>query len=54
LELKSKSQDVRFRPESGGMQKAQLFTYHGDDGANHGVLYQHPLWTQEHIFMALN
>jgi len=37
-----------------GMQKAQLYTYPGDDGAGHGVLFQHPLWTQAHIFLALN
>ena len=37
-----------------GMDKAQLFTYDGDDGAGHGVLFQHPLWTQEHIFVAMN
>lgn len=37
-----------------GMQKAQLFTYDGNSGANHGIMFQHPLWTQEHIAMALN
>jgi len=37
-----------------GMQKAQRLTYPGDDGAGHGVLYQHPLWTQQQIFTALN
>lgn len=36
-----------------GMQKAQLFTYPGDDGAGHGVLYQHQRWTQEQIATAL-
>lgn len=37
-----------------GMEKAQLFTYDGKDGANHGIMFQHPLWTQEHIALALN
>jgi hypothetical protein len=37
-----------------GMQKAKLYTYDGDGKANHGVMYQHPLWTQEHISLALD
>jgi pimeloyl-ACP methyl ester carboxylesterase len=37
-----------------GTSKAQIFTYPGIDGAGHGVLFQHPKWTQEHLFAALD
>jgi len=33
--------------------KARLVTYSGPDGAGHGILMQHPRWTQEAIFDAL-
>jgi hypothetical protein len=36
-----------------GADKAAISTYPGPDGAGHGVLIQHPLWTQEHIYAAL-
>lgn len=37
-----------------GKRKASLYTYGGVGGAGHGILFQHPKWTQEHIFAALN
>src|SRR5262249_52297784 len=36
-----------------GEDKAQIVTYPGDDGAGHGILLQHPSWTQEQIYAAL-
>lgn len=36
-----------------GKEKAVLLTYPGSDGAGHGVLMQHPRWTQEQIITAL-
>jgi len=35
-----------------GADKATLVTYDGSDGAGHGILMQHPLWTQNQIFSA--
>ena len=32
---------------------AAIVTYPGSDGAGHGILLQHPKWTQEQIFTAL-
>ncbi len=37
-----------------GASKARLVTYPGADGAGHGVLLQHPKWTQAQIWNALN
>jgi pimeloyl-ACP methyl ester carboxylesterase len=37
-----------------GSDKVSIATYPGGDGAGHGVLLQHPKWTQEQIFAALN
>jgi pimeloyl-ACP methyl ester carboxylesterase len=37
-----------------GEAKAQLVTYPGNDGAGHGVLLQHPKWTQMQIWSVLN
>jgi pimeloyl-ACP methyl ester carboxylesterase len=37
-----------------GADKAVLVTYSGSDGAGHGVLLQHPRWTQQQIFVALH
>lgn len=37
-----------------GEEKARLVTYPGQDGAGHGVLLQHPKWTQMQIWSALN
>ncbi len=37
-----------------GANKAAIFTYPLSDGAGHGVMLQHPLWTQTEIFAALN
>jgi pimeloyl-ACP methyl ester carboxylesterase len=36
-----------------GMSRATLYTYGGITGAGHGVLFQHPKWAQEHLFLAL-
>ena len=36
-----------------GASKAAIFTYPGSDGAGHGVMLQHPRWTQQQIFDAL-
>jgi len=36
-----------------GTSRAEIFTYPGIDGAGHGILFQHPKWTQEHLFAAL-
>ncbi len=36
-----------------GADKAVIATYPGGDGAGHGVLLQHPAWTQEQIYNAL-
>ena len=36
-----------------GDGKAELVTYPGADGAGHGILLQHPAWTQEQIYAAL-
>ena len=36
-----------------GPAKASLVTYPGSDGAGHGVMLQHPLWTQEQLAAAL-
>jgi pimeloyl-ACP methyl ester carboxylesterase len=36
-----------------GTGKANIVTYPGDDGAGHGILLQHPKWTQEQIYAAL-
>jgi hypothetical protein len=35
------------------MRRAVRFTYPGLTGAGHGILFQHPKWTQEHWFLAL-
>lgn len=37
-----------------GAGKARLVTYPGADGAGHGILLQHPKWTQAQIWSALN
>jgi hypothetical protein len=37
-----------------GEPRARLVTYDGEDGAGHGVLLQHPKWTQMQIWSALN
>ena len=37
-----------------GIGKARLVSYPGADGAGHGVLVQHPKWTQAQIWQALN
>ncbi|MGA3053366.1 MAG: hypothetical protein ABSD63_04100 [Candidatus Korobacteraceae bacterium] len=37
-----------------GSSKARLYTYDGITGAGHGVMFQHPKWTQEHLFDALD
>ena len=37
-----------------GEQRVRLVTYPGKDGAGHGVLLQHPKWTQMQIWSALN
>jgi len=37
-----------------GEQNVRLVTYPGKDGAGHGVLLQHPKWTQMQIWNALN
>ena len=37
-----------------GADKARLVTYPGADGAGHGILLQHPKWTQAQIWSALN
>ena len=37
-----------------GATKARVVTYPGDDGAGHGVLLQHPKWTQQQLWNALN
>jgi pimeloyl-ACP methyl ester carboxylesterase len=36
-----------------GTGKAKLVTYPGPDGAGHGILIQHPRWTQRNINLAL-
>ena len=36
-----------------GNGKAAIVTYPGADGAGHGILLQHPAWTQEQIYAAL-
>ena len=36
-----------------GASKAKLYTYRGEGGAGHGILMQHPRWTQRHIHLAL-
>ena len=36
-----------------GADRAVLDTYPGSDGAGHGVMLQHPRWTQEQLFQAL-
>ena len=36
-----------------GASKARLVTYRGADGAGHGILLQHPKWTQTQIWNAL-
>ena len=36
-----------------GASAAKLVTYRGQGGAGHGVLIQHPRWTQRHIYLAL-
>ncbi|HZS01466.1 MAG TPA: hypothetical protein VFE37_22310 [Chloroflexota bacterium] len=36
-----------------GVQKANLVTYSGADGAGHGILLQHPKFVQDTIFAAL-
>jgi pimeloyl-ACP methyl ester carboxylesterase len=36
-----------------GTAKAAIVTYPGSDGAGHGILLQHPGWTQEQIYNAL-
>jgi hypothetical protein len=36
-----------------GAERADIVTYSGSDGAGHGILLQHPRWTQEQIFAAL-
>jgi hypothetical protein len=37
-----------------GANAATIATYPGSDGAGHGVLLQHPMWTQQQIFSAIN
>ncbi len=37
-----------------GAAKARLVTYPGNDGAGHGVLLQHPKWTQMQLWNAMN
>lgn len=37
-----------------GADRARLVTYPGNDGAGHGVLLQHPKWTQAQLWTALN
>jgi pimeloyl-ACP methyl ester carboxylesterase len=37
-----------------GTGKVKLVTYLGADGAGHGILLQHPKWTQAQIWNALN
>ena len=37
-----------------GANAATIATYPGSDGAGHGILLQHPKWTQEQIFQAAN
>lgn len=36
-----------------GANAATIATYPGSDGAGHAVLLQHPMWTQEQIFTAM-
>ena len=36
-----------------GAKAAKLVTYRGPGGAGHGVLIQHPRWTQRNIYLAL-
>jgi len=36
-----------------GANAATIATYPGSDGAGHGVLLQHPMWTQQQIFTAI-
>ena len=36
-----------------GAGAAKLVTYRGEGGAGHGILIQHPRWTQRHIYQAL-
>jgi hypothetical protein len=36
-----------------GRNRASLVPYPGPAGAGHGVLLQHPTWTQEQIFEAI-
>lgn len=36
-----------------GADKATIATYSGSDGAGHGVMLQHPLWTQQQISSTL-
>jgi len=44
---------VRAYRRAYGANKANIVTYSGTDGAGHGVLMQHPKWTQEQIATAL-
>ena len=37
-----------------GSNAATIATYPGSDGAGHGVLLQHPMWTQQQIALAIN
>ena len=37
-----------------GPNGARIVTYPGSDGAGHGVLLQHPMWTQQQIFNAID
>lgn len=37
-----------------GANAATIATYPGSDGAGHGVLMQHPMWTQQQIYNAIN
>jgi hypothetical protein len=36
-----------------GTRTARLVTYRGPGGAGHGILMQHPRWTQRNIHKAL-
>jgi len=44
---------VRAYQRAYGTDKARVRTYTGIDGAGHGVLMQHPQWTQQEIYGGL-